>query len=78
MAPALSKGIEAQLEEMFVAMVLVDRRVLFPVAAGLIGFGIHALLFFSGAFLYVQLATHRRHFRPLFVLIIEPESKEKP
>jgi hypothetical protein len=34
-----------------------DRRVLFPVAAGLIGFVFHALLFFSGAFLYMQLAT---------------------
>jgi hypothetical protein len=35
----------------------VDRRVLFPVAAGLIGFVTHAFLFFSGAFLFVQLAT---------------------
>jgi hypothetical protein len=35
----------------------VDRRVAFAVAPGLIGFLIHALLFFSGALLFVQLAT---------------------
>ena len=35
----------------------VDPSVLFPVAAGLIGFAIHALLFFSGAFLIVQMTT---------------------
>jgi len=35
----------------------VDRRVLFPAAAGLIGFVVHAFLFFTGAFLFVQLAT---------------------
>jgi len=34
-----------------------DRRVLFPVAAGLLGFVFHAFLFFSGAFLFLQLAT---------------------
>ena len=34
-----------------------DRRVLIPVAAGLIGLVVHAFLFFSGAFLLVQLAT---------------------
>ena len=35
----------------------VDPRVLFPVAAGLVGFVFHAFLFFSGAFLVVQLTT---------------------
>lgn len=35
----------------------VDRRVVFAVAAGLIGFLVHAFLFFSGALLFVQLAT---------------------
>jgi hypothetical protein len=35
----------------------VDRRILFPVAAGLVGFVFHAFVFFSGAFLYLQLAT---------------------
>jgi len=35
----------------------VDSRVLFPVAAGLIGFAFHAFLFFSGAFLIVQVTT---------------------
>ena len=31
--------------------------VLFPVAAGLFGFAFHAFLFFSGAFLIVQMTT---------------------
>ena len=35
----------------------VDSRVLFPVAAGLVGFAFHAFLFFSGAFLIVQVTT---------------------
>jgi hypothetical protein len=34
-----------------------DRRVLFPIAAGLIGFVFHAFLFFQGAILILQLAT---------------------
>jgi hypothetical protein len=34
-----------------------DRRVLFPVVAGLIGFVFHAFLFFQGAILILQLAT---------------------
>jgi hypothetical protein len=35
----------------------VDRRVVVAVAFSLIGFLVHALLFFSGALLLVQLAT---------------------
>jgi hypothetical protein len=35
----------------------VDRRVLFAVGSGLIGFLVHAFLFFNGALLFVQLAT---------------------
>ena len=35
----------------------VGRHLLFPVAAGAVGFVFHALLFFSGAFLVLQLAT---------------------
>ena len=35
----------------------VDSRVLFSVAAGLIGFAFHAFLFFTGAFLIVQVMT---------------------
>jgi hypothetical protein len=35
----------------------VDPRVLIPVAAGLIGFAVHAFLFFRGAFLIVQVTT---------------------
>ena len=35
----------------------VGPRVLFPVAAGLIGFAFHAFLFFTGAFLIVQMTT---------------------
>ena len=35
----------------------VDARVLFAVVAGLVGFAFHAFLFFSGAFLIVQLTT---------------------
>ena len=35
----------------------VDARVLSSVAAGLVGFAVHAFLFFSGAFLIVQLTT---------------------
>jgi hypothetical protein len=34
-----------------------DRRVLFPIAAGLIGFVFHAFMFFHGVILFVQLAT---------------------
>ena len=34
-----------------------DRRVLFPVVAGLIGFVFHAFMFFQDALLFVQLAT---------------------
>ena len=35
----------------------VGRHILFPVAAGAVGFVFHAFLFFSGAFLVLQLAT---------------------
>ena len=35
----------------------VGRHILFPVAAGALGFVFHAFLFFSGAFLVLQLAT---------------------
>ena len=34
-----------------------NRSILFPVGAGLAGFVFHAFMFFSGAFLFIQLAT---------------------
>jgi len=35
----------------------IGSNVLFPVAVGLVGFAFHAFLFFSGAFLVVQVTT---------------------
>jgi hypothetical protein len=39
------------------ASVNLNRSVLVPVGAGMIGFAVHAFMFFDGAFLVVQLAT---------------------
>ena len=51
----------------------VERRVLVPVAAALIGFAIQALVFFSGALLYVQLAAIAGILGLYFVVSAKPE-----
>jgi hypothetical protein len=51
-----------------------NRSVLLPVGAGMIGFAAHALMFFDGAFLAVQLST----LAVLFGIVLWEVRKRRP